>query len=79
MVEIFFIDYGNTATVPMDNMLLLHKQFAKLEAQAIPSRYDVVNNIICDKIRLLRASTLIKKFSFVQTLGYCTKGTELLG
>ena len=42
MVEIFFIDYGNTATVPMDNMLLLHKQFAKLEAQAIPSRYDVI-------------------------------------
>ena len=42
MVEIFFIDYGNTATVPMDNMLLLRKQFAKLEAQAIPSRYDVI-------------------------------------
>ena len=39
MVEIFFIDYGNKATIPTDNIRLLHKKFTSLEAQAIQSRH----------------------------------------
>ena len=38
MVEIFFIDYGNKATIPIDNIRLLHKKFSSLEAQAIQAR-----------------------------------------
>ena len=38
MVEIFYIDYGNKATVPLDNIRLLHKNFTSLAAQAIQSR-----------------------------------------
>lgn len=37
-VEIYFIDYGNKATIPLDNIRLLHKRFTQLEAQAISAR-----------------------------------------
>lgn len=37
-IEIFYVDYGNTARVPLSSLRVLRSQFLKLPAQALPSK-----------------------------------------
>ncbi|XP_078343727.1 tudor domain-containing protein 5-like isoform X2 [Oculina patagonica] len=37
-IEVFYVDYGNTARLPLSSLRVLRTQFIKLPAQALPSK-----------------------------------------